>query len=287
MILAEFKGYGVPYNLVKAEKSGAPSVPGYRCMAAWEVKHTDEKLMEFMETEDRLGNVHTLYHGTPTKNITAIAAEGLRPGGHYCMFGAGIYLGSPSKAIGYAGGTINKWRRDGGASYLLRVRVILGNVKECKSASKHNLKGLQEEGFDSVAGVMGWTSSWGGTLRGHEWVVYSPQQVLVERVYEYQATEESKDPYHPQQGLCAIAVNAPKKVPFDGKGMSAFQDLLVKKPCGKIAYLQVQIPQGQVWICNECLERLRLKVGSHIEIIITSYFGSKPPKKVRIQGIKQ
>jgi len=286
-ILAEFKGYGVPYNIKKCSTSGAPAIQGFTCMAAWEVVHSDEKILEFWDVEDKLGNAHTLYHGTPTNNITTIAENGLRPGSGSCMFGAGIYMGGPGKAFGY---TCPSYRSRhsmslGTARYMLRVRAALGNVKECTHAEKWSLGRLQDNGFDSVAGVRGLTLGRYGALRGDEWVVYSPSQVLVERIFEYQATSE--DPYDrtlPTSGACGIVIE--KKTGDLGVGMSAFKDLLTKKACGNTAYTQVLTSCSGVspWICNHCIERLKLKIGSRIEVALS--YGGRGSKVVRIQKIR-
>ena len=286
-ILAEFRNWGVPFNIQKCETAGAPNLMGYKCMAAWKVLHTDEALLEFMELEDKLGNVHTLYHGTPAENIASIVNNGLQPG-YGGMFGGGIYMGGPGKAFGY---TQHKWRTARGtqqrAYYLLKVRAILGKVKECRECwHKGNLKDLRKEGFDSVAGIRGWTHSWGGTLRGDEFVVYSPSQVMVENIFEYQALEKELE-QKTSSGICEILYPAPS--PFGGKGMSAFRDLSVKAPCGKVAYRSVQLNNGiSAWVCNDCIAKHRLKIGSWIEVQNNLYWRGKGPSvRVRITGIRQ
>lgn len=293
-VLAEFRGYGVPYNLRKEPSVGdAPKIAGFKCMASWRVIHSDEKLLEFMELEDAMGNVHTLYHGTPASNIMAIAEEGLRPGSSSGMFGSGIYMGEPAKAFAYTRfNSFNLRRRvpNQNAAYMLRVQAVLGKVKECDHSEKWSLKRLQAEGFDSVAGYAGRTMGRYGTLRGSEWIVYSPTQVLVERIFEYQPTTDM-DPYAytpPSSGSCGILYPKPPAVlEAEAKGMSAFKDLISKKPCGKEAYRQVQVESTYVWVCNGCIENLRLKIGSWIEIFRPGYRTENTPVKLRIKSIKR
>lgn len=288
-VLAEFKNYGDPFNLVKTEKTDAPAILNFKCMAAWVVQHGDQELLDFMALEDELGNVKTLYHGTPTRNIASIAKQGLVPGGNYAMFGSGVYAGSAQKAWGYSVRGNSRNYGNLGATYLLKVRIILGKVKECQAPHKWTLKTLREAGFDSVAGLRGITQSWGGTLNMSEWVVYSSSQVLVEKIFEYQPTKEIEDPYLKARSLsgpCCVAVNNPRK--DDRKGMTAFQNLIVKKPCEKTGHTQIQFSNGYCWVCNECIERLRLKVGSRVEIVEKSWrSGCQPPKTIRITGVKQ
>jgi len=256
--LAEFKRYGSPLTLVISHEGRrkAPSITGHRCIAAWKVMHSPETLETFQELSARLGNVRTLYHGTKAQNITAIAEEGLRPGSHSCMFGSGIYMGSPAKAWGYG----HAWNYQ--AHYLLEVQAILGKVLECPSARKMTLRSLGD--FSSVAGVAGLTSSWSGTLRHSENVVYSPDQVLVVAVYEYQATLETLyDKPKFQSGKCGLLIpsgDVPKGIP------PAWSDLVGVKPCDATAVVQVNTDKGQTWVCNACISRFKLKVGSQVQI---------------------
>ena len=288
-VLAEFKRYGDPFNLVKTDKTDAPAIKDFKCTAAWAVQHEEAELMAFMDLEDKLGNVKILYHGTPTRNIASIAKEGLRPGHAYGLFGAGIYVAQPIKSFGFT--RFSGYHRIGeepGAAYLLRVRIILGKVKECQTSHKWTLKTLQEAGFDSVAGIRGWTASWGGTLNNSEWVVYSPSQVLVEKIFEFQPTKEIEDPYTKRSlsGECCVAVDN-KLIP-DMKGMAAFKDLIIKKPCNKTGHTQIHWSNGYGWVCNGCIERLKLKIGSRVEIVEKSWrAGCRPPKIVRITKVKQ
>ena len=119
-----------------SSKTSAPSIYGYRCTGAWEVKNASSRRSRFEQTASTIGNVQTLFHGTPGRNITTIAAEGLRPGGKYCMFGSAIYLGSPSKAMGYTGGGGGSFRfgEVSCAHYIIEVRAALGKPWEMASA---------------------------------------------------------------------------------------------------------------------------------------------------------
>jgi len=98
-----------------------------------------------------------------------------------------------------------------------------------------------------------------------QWVVYSPSQVLVEKIFEYQEIETKPEPI--VTGCCGLMLPAPREFQ---KGMSSFKDLIPHKACGKTAYRQVQTTTGKnsynVWICNDCLDRFRIKIGSAIAI---------------------
>ena len=287
-VLAKFN---VPYNVRKIGGKG-PFIQGYECMATWDVIIDDDRLLEFMELEDKIGNVHTLYHGTPTRNIADIVSEGLHPGHQGCMFGSGVYLAHPPKAILYARDRgFRKSMPDNPVFYMLKVRVVLGKVKDCNTSEKWSLKKLQEIGCHSVAGFAGITMGRFGALRGSEWVVYSPSQVLVEKIYEYQPTEEYVDNYKytpSTSGTCGLMYPSKKAIDPQMKGMSAFKDLVAKEPCSKTAHRQLQIHNGSVWVCNECIEKHRLKIGSHIEVADPRHWsGRGPPIKARIEAIKK
>ena len=254
-ILAEF-GNPQALRLVPAAKDG-PKVLGYTCVAAWFVESSFEDAYKFEEVVTEIGNVVTLYHGTPAKNIGAIASEGLRPGRASCMFGAGIYAGPIEKAINYTG-TYGQQAR-----YVFRVRVALGNVRNCEAAEKFNLSKLRDSGFHSVGAVAGWTASWGGTLRHSENVVYSPDQVLAEKVYEYQPARSYLEREQPKSGFCALAKERTAPLP---PGSRAFQDILSKVVCGKTAANRLRTDDGNVWACVECLQRLRIKVGTRVDV---------------------
>jgi len=177
-------------------------------------------------------------------------------------------MGSPAKAWGY-GHTYGY-----NACYLLEVQAILGKVLECQSPHKYTLRGLTLSGFNSVAGVAGQTSSWGGTLRYGENVVYSPDQVLVQAVYEYQAIlETSWDKPKLQSGRCGLlltkaAADIPKGLP------PAWSDLVGVKPCEATAVVQVTTDKGKIWVCNQCICRFKLKIGSQVQIRNPSRVGT-------------
>ena len=245
-----------PLNVSPDPFSKGPSVQGYRCVAAWAVKSSDEQVMDFLEVADQLGNVQRLYQGSPAHNIASIAKEGLHLGWNYCMFGAGIYMGGPRKAMNYTG-------RGDGARYLLEVEVALGRIKACDRAEKYNLRRLRAEGFNSVGGFAGQTASWGGVLRHDEYVVYATNQVLVHRIFEYQQIYwEPAD--IPTQGLCQLIVE--KNVLLNPHNR-AFKDVISRQECRKTAYTSVMREEGaNIWICKDCIEVRKLRSGSKVEI---------------------
>lgn len=271
--LAEFKkGRGWPLTLEPDSKSDAPKLGGMVCTAAWKVMNSPETLAQFEKVAADLGNVATLYHGTPATNVTTIAEEGLRPGRSQCMFGSGIYMGPPAKAIGYTG--------YGRAQYMFQVKAALGRVKECPNAQKNNLRDLQKEGFDSVAGVAGYTASWGGTLRHSENVVYSSDQVLVLKVYEYQRIQYTEPPRE-HVGTCMLMrkVNAT----LEAKNR-AFADVLSQKVCGRKSSVQMATKDvNKVWVCNDCITANRLKIGSAVKVYRS--YGRHPFTETRITEV--
>lgn len=265
--LADF-GPVPQFILSPGSKSDAPRVEGCRVVAAWDISHSDQVRDRFAEVCTLLGNVQTLYHGTSAQNIQNIATEGLRPGRKECMFGSGIYMGKINKALGYTSGT---------ARYIIKVQVALGKVLEAERSHSYNRQKLVNLGYDSVMGVAGSTLSLGGILVRSEWVVYSPEQVLALKVYEYQ-NEYIRSPQDVEK-TCVVMVE--KDVPLP-KGSSAFQDILRKKPCGERAYTWLKTDDGDVWVCANCVDRLRLKIGSKVEVKSVSAYDKYPTRWVRI-----
>jgi len=258
-VLAEFKAEGRPLAIRKARCNRAPRYRGYVCSAAWTVKNTEEQEALFTEVSQKIGNVQSLYHGTPSTNIGNITRDGLRKGRAHCLFGSGIYLGSLAKAFGYTGSSWRRREKEG--YYILQVEASLGKVLECPAPTKYTLNRVQAEGFHSVAGVAGHTSSWGGTLQHDENVVYSPDQVIVRYIFEYQATAEYA-PLPPRKGICGVVR---KKDVATNKRNRAFADIISAQACGNVASIKVWLDDGTTrWICNTCLQELRLKIGSKV-----------------------
>ena len=201
------------------------------------------------------------------------------------MFGAGIYLGPPDKAISYTGHSWTRSRSAGDlkAAYILQVKAVLGKVLECDRSRKYSLGVLRQEGFDSVAGVAGRTASWGrSTLRHSENVVYSPDQVLALKVFEYQLSVESyKDLYKPTSGLCDVVYKANVHIP---PGQKAFADVLSMKNCDAIATTLLKTDDNcTVWVCDSCIQKYKLKAGSRLQVKTTRWKGPAY-KTVRIVG---
>ena len=233
---------------------------GWHCTASWEVLPAEDQILAFLELEERLGQVRTLYHGTSNHNIHLIAKEGLKPG-KYGMFGAGIYLGRPNKCIHYTGGTW-AWKQDERAYYLLEVQVLLGQIKECLVAEKWSRKKLSDAGFDSVAGVANLTVGWRGALHNDEFVVYDRAQVLVRYVHEYRCKKTAA--VYPTSGTCDLIVNK-------GGVSGTFADILGKKPCDKTAYNRLSSTSlkgrnRDVWLCADCVTANKIRHGSKIVV---------------------
>lgn len=250
------------FVLQKGDKRDAPPVRGYTCVAAWDVQHTEAEWENFMAVCERVGNMRTLYHGTRSVNIRDIAQQGLRPGKSACMFGSGIYMGGMAKAILYA--------NDPRAKYVIKVEAALGQTLMAPEADKYTLSRLQKEGCHSVWGRAGYTKSWGGTLSLDEFIVYSPDQVMALKVYEYQVSQVTF--IAPPEGRCVVAVEQEVANP---KGKSAFMDLLSKKACDKPAYTRLIVEdKTTIWVCAQCVEQQRLKIGSKLEIKVP------PPSRI-------
>ena len=262
--------FGDPLNLVPQPLyNKAPAFLGYAHVATWRVDANDTALAAVVATMERIGNVHTLYHGTAATNIASIAREGLKRGSNACMFGAGIYLGGPSKAMGYT-------RGERKVHYLLEVDVALGKIKPCMAAEKHDATRLAAEGYDSVGGFAGQTVGWHGALRHNEYVVYSRDQAIVTRVLEYHYVgleNPVTSTLLATEGACALIVNHPTNL------TGTFADVLSRKPCGKKAYTKVEVRQldkrkptvHTVWFCAACVEAHKLRHGSKVEVLIATH----------------
>lgn len=260
-----------------SDKYQAPSLSGYKCTGAWEVKNPNDRRSRFDQVAGQIGNVKTLYHGTPARNIVAIATEGLRPGRGYCMFGSGIYMGSPAKAIGFSGSGHDG---DGGtAHYIIEVKAALGRIWEQEESCDQTLDSVQEAGYHSVAGIKNFTRSYCGTLMHDEYVVYSPSQVMAIRVFEYQSTIPKTSYY----GECMILKPNPDPPPHKSK---AWADLYAEKPCGATGVVKLQTNESGVYVvvCKACLERLKLKKGDKVRIRKTGYHSTIEPVTVTIKG---
>ena len=286
-------GFGTPFQVTATPSYRGPNIPGYVFVASWRVDSTDDQIEKFLEVSERIGNVKSLFHGTPATNIEAICADGLRPGRAHCMFGAGIYMGPPLKAIGY---TTNGWRgrhggRLDGIHYMLEVDAALGNIKVCMNAEKHDLQKLSTTGHHSVGGFANMTASYVGTLRHNEYVVYDPSQVIVNRILEYHYDPVASPQYN---FAPAPAVSGTCQVFRDDRPVvlrpeaRAFADVITKKVCGNTSYTSVpyktigqsrlqmyQTRSQTMWVCKECAERLKLRVGSKVEAVSAGPRGEK------------
>lgn len=295
------QGYGIPFKVARSTKRG-PNVAGYVFVGAWQVEHPDEKVLRFFEVSDALGNVNKLYHGTDATNIESICAQGLRPGRATCMFGAGVYMGPIQKAILFATTGWGRRRRRPtpktleSVHYVLEVEAALGRIKACAASQKFTLDSLKAEGYDSVGGFAGFTASWGGTLRHSEYVVYNPDQVIVNYIYEYHRIEDAvgdpwNGPYRPAQPLSGACQIYRKLRGIDiPKGAATFKDILSCGQCKNTAYTTVEArpvdnPSGKaqnIWVCKACAEQLKLRHGSVVEAVTTTGWGGIPFRKMRV-----
>ena len=248
-------------------RSCGPKVRGHVSVASWQVEVVESHQNAWQQVAEQYGNVATLFHGTPSYNVANITVEGLKTGGSYCMFGPGIYFGYPEKAIGYTG------RNAPRAMYLFEADVVLGKSKEPPSSEKCTLTKLRAEGFQSVHGRAGGTASWAGTLRYDEWVVYSPDQVLLRKLHEYQPTHEMPV-IRPKTGPCALFVN--KDVVISKKAR-AFQDVISQQQCSRTGSTEVRVDHkghfSYVWVCHSCIADLKLRVGSKVHIRPSAWSG--------------
>jgi len=182
------------------------------------------------------------------------------------MFGSGIYLGPIEKARNYAEWTVK---------YILQVDVALGQIYRAPRAEKFTLGSLTEKGYNSVMGVSGLTTSWSGTLSTTEHVVYSPDQVSIRKVLEYQGIEE---PVRDLNGFCQNIIITDNPVE---SGKTAFKDILNRRTCGKTAYNRLATDNGPIWICADCIQRYKIRIGSKVT---HKHAGRRGEITVRILG---
>mmetsp|Transcript_9585 Transcript_9585/g.28851 ORF Transcript_9585/g.28851 Transcript_9585/m.28851 type:complete len:373 (-) Transcript_9585:237-1355(-) len=138
-------------------------------------------------------NPRHLFHGTPWESAHAIVCDGFRLPEHPGMFGKGIYFADcPLKSWQYTrdvgDGLLGCCRRGG---LILQCLVDLGEQRQEANANI-GLKGydrngwwawltLQHGAYDSVVGL---DHMHGGALRVPEYVVYNPNNVRVEYIFE-------------------------------------------------------------------------------------------------------
>jgi len=275
------KEFGDILNLKPVPARG-PAVLRAKCMASWEVTHSDEDILAYLEVAEQIGNCQRLFHGTPARNLESITMSGLMVGGSHCMFGAGIYFGNIGKTFGYThkrGYSAGKrWKRDDNpqqAHYILEAEVALGKVLVATAPQRYSLSALAAMGHHSVQGKAGLTSSWGGTLAYDEWVVYRPSQVYLKYIHEYQLTQEAQAV--PQPHLCECLIET---VPITTKGNKAWLDVLSKpRACGRNTYTRLDTTGGEVWVCETCLQSKQLLTGDRLLIL-----RKNGPETVRLKG---
>lgn len=247
-----------PIRVNPCPKSKAPKVDGYACTAAWEVELEEAEFFRFVSVEERLGNTSTLYHGTGYVNIASILENGFRLGSSG-MFGAGLYFGPPGKAINYSKRGLGWKQKHQDVGYMFQCSVVLGKQLSCTEA-RADLTGrkLRAEGYDSVVALAGLTRSWGGTLRGSEYVVYDSAQALVTHIFEYQPVYDYVYGQHKVvPNTCTVHHPVSKTVP---KGLKAFEDILGKPswvPCGKMPkyVISTGVYGAYGGLCQDCARK--------------------------------
>lgn len=168
--------------------AGAPvlGAPAAKLTRVWRVRHTEGRLQRICDIIRDHGaepNVRRLYHGTATSSLVGIVKQGLLCGNHG-MFGGGIYF-APAfvKAYGHTG-----W---GEQRYVFTADVALGRSKEMEKSDTSLGAEIWEQGFQSVAGVRGMTTTTGkSTLIGDEFVVYYRDQVHLLYLAQFTLSKE-------------------------------------------------------------------------------------------------
>jgi hypothetical protein len=259
----------------KAQGSGPP-LKGFQCTATWRVHPHPEQEEAFLTRWVEIGHDPViLYHGTKSRSIEGITRAGLMAKGKGCMFGRGIYFGNPNKACNY-GVNYRKWDEPQRIIYLFEAQVLLGNSYEAPSSGKYSTKALRELGnYHSLHGVAGVTKSWGGTLKLDEWVVYEESQVLLVALHEYTEIKVLTQPTR-TEGKCSL-----KKDKGNPRSkQSAFDDVLRYKPCETFTWTKVKVQVGKytqnAYICNQCLEEHKVRIGSTIEFRTEQHWGRDP-----------
>lgn len=272
-VLAEFRENGEHIEVSRLASPCGPFIHGYKNVASWKVVVPDEKMLAFLEIDEEIGNTQRLFHGTRADSVGSITREGLRKGSQTCMFGGGIYFGGPEKAIGYAH---TKTYTGEGGRYIFEADVVLGKPYVAPEAERFTLRKLQTMDCNSVHGKRGHTKSWHGALQRDEYVVYSPDQVFLHRLHEYQATQTPWFEYGRtfNLGYCMVLKDSPNRV---NERNRAFKDLVAKAPCALTAYNHVDTTSGQkVWLCAKCIEENKLGNGSKIEVQIPHRWSTDP-----------
>jgi len=273
-VLSEFRGDG-PVRLKRSRYPSGPKIGGYTCTATWNVVVSDADVEAYLMVAEALGNTRKLFHGTPSHNVASITREGLYRSGSSAMFGPGVYFGMPQKAIGY---TRPGWR--GEARYLFEAEVALGKCLRATSAHKYNLKKLEEVECHSVHGARGQTASWGGTLKNDEWVVFSREQILLDKLHEYQPTHEMTQP-EPTSGSCSLIIDKPP--PVLSKKNRAFKDILSRQVCGRTGHTKLHLEGHRpIWVCTPCIKRDKLRIGSKISL--SGYAGKEYTYRIKSQN---
>jgi len=272
--LVEFKKWGQVQ--VKAIAPCGPAKSGYKCVASWKVLNSNEDEQAFLDAWEAIGLDPTrLFHGTKATNVASITQQGLVAGRRGCMFGSGIYFGKINKALMYSNGS-------GDAHYVFEADVLLGKSKVADAPHPWNLKALRKEGYDSIHGKLGRTVSRGGTLRNDEWVVYSRDQILLDKLHEYQYLSGEFWVPPPIKGSCGLITT---KDVYLGKSARAFRDVIERQMCGNEGYTQLILEGNKrVWACNSCIQKGKLRVGSKVTVRMSGNGWREPEKQFRVIG---
>lgn len=169
-------------------------------------KHMLESINKVNPFEPRIpgglvseGNEHVVYHAT-RGDLINICEEGLNPsysrGGSY---GKGIYFtDSAIKANDYS---IKQLKQDN-VRIMLQCRILLGRIKEYGLAQQDHCLMTAPHGYNSVKGFIS---------RDIEYVIYQPDQILVEKIILYKCENKVLD----------IPPIIHIKFPFSGNGSNS------------------------------------------------------------------
>lgn len=149
----------------------------------FEVGEKPDKLVEYADIKNKIGNEMEFFHGTRNSNVLSILFNGLMippsSAGFVTgrMFGDGIYGATCStKALNYATGY---W--SGGAepdtTYVFVTKFVMGKVQKLKNFQYSGA----DNGFDSVHGLSGEN---GGSLLNDEYIVYNKKQAIITHLIE-------------------------------------------------------------------------------------------------------
>jgi len=147
------------------------------------IKEKNEKINQYNNRLNIIGNELELFHGSKNTNILSIMVNSLfcppKSAGHVTgrMFGDGIYAASCStKALNYSTGYWDNSKTEHNA-FMFIVKFAMGKIQNCK---KFKYSGA-DSGYDSVHGL---SNKSGGTLLNDEYIVYNNNQAIITHLLE-------------------------------------------------------------------------------------------------------